>query len=32
VTKERILAAVGIKLNKPEEEAEEPAKQECGAH
>lgn len=32
VTKERILAAVGIKLNKPEEKAEEPAKQECGAH
>ena len=32
VTKERILAAVGIKLNKPEEETEEPAKQECGAH
>jgi hypothetical protein len=32
VTKERILAAVGIKLNKPEEEAEEPAKQECGTH
>lgn len=32
VTKERILAAVGIKLNKPEEEAEEPTKQECGAH
>jgi hypothetical protein len=32
VTKERILAAVGIKLNKPDEKAEEPAKQECGAH
>jgi len=32
VTKERILAAVGIKLNKPEEKAEEPSKQECGAH
>jgi hypothetical protein len=32
VTKERILAAVGIKLNKPEEKAEESTKQECGAH
>src|ERR1041385_5416000 len=31
VTKERIFAAVGIKVNKPEEESDEPAKQECGA-
>ena len=32
VTKERIFAAVGIKVNKPEEESEDPAKLECGAH
>jgi hypothetical protein len=32
VTKERIFAAVGIKVNKPEEESEDPAKQDCGAH
>ncbi|MGB8129424.1 MAG: hypothetical protein WCG81_06500 [Candidatus Angelobacter sp.] len=32
VTKERIFAAVGIKMNKPEEKLEEPAKQECGAN
>jgi len=30
VTKERIFAAVGIKVNKPEE-AENPTGQECGA-
>jgi hypothetical protein len=32
VTKERIFAAVGIKVNKPEEKLEEPAKEECGAN
>ncbi len=32
VTKERIFAAVGIKVNKQEEESEDPTKQECGAH
>ena len=32
VTKERIFAAVGIKVNKPEEEkSENPTNQECGA-
>jgi hypothetical protein len=31
VTKERIFAAVGIKVNKPEEKPENPTKQECGA-
>ena len=32
VTKERIFAAVGIKVNKPEEKPENPTKQECGAN
>jgi hypothetical protein len=32
VTKERIFAAVGIKVNKSEEKLEEPAKEECGAN
>ena len=32
VAKERIFAAVGIKVNKPEEKPEDPAKQECGAN
>jgi hypothetical protein len=31
VAKERIFAAVGIKVNKPEEKLEEPANEECGA-
>jgi hypothetical protein len=31
VTKERIFAAVGIKVNKPEEKVDNPANQECGA-
>ena len=31
VTKERIFAAVGIKVNKPEEKSENPTNQECGA-
>ena len=31
VTKERIFAAVGIKVNKPDEKSENPTKQECGA-
>jgi hypothetical protein len=31
VAKERIFAAVGIKVNKPEETSENPASQECGA-
>jgi len=31
VTKERIFAAVGIKVNKAEEKSEDPTNQECGA-
>jgi uncharacterized membrane protein len=31
VAKERILAAIGIKINKPDEELDEPAKEECAS-
>jgi len=31
VAKERIFAAMGIKVNKPDEKSENPAEQECGA-